>query len=49
MVPWFLVDVHKDGLILNKYNNTVLTIIYSTIAFWRKITDMQRKNEDMFI
>ena len=28
MVPWFLADVHEDGLTFNKYNNTVLKILY---------------------
>ena len=28
MVPWFLADVHKDGLTFNKYNNTVLKMVY---------------------
>ena len=27
-VPWFLANVHKDGYTLNKYNNTVLKVIY---------------------
>ena len=26
--PRFLADVHKDGYIFNKYNNTVLKIVY---------------------
>ena len=27
-VPWCLANVHKDGYTFNKYNNTVLKIIY---------------------
>ena len=33
MAPWFLADVHKDGLSFNKYNNTGLKIVYLSIAF----------------
>ena len=27
-VPKFVADVHKDGYTFNKYNNTVLKIVY---------------------
>ena len=44
-----LADFHKDRITFNKYNDTVLKIEYWTIAFWRKIKDMQRNNEDNII
>ena len=48
-VPWFLVDVHKDGYTFNKYNNTVLKIIILIYrcCFLRKSTGMQRNNGDL--
>ena len=27
-VPRFLADVHKDGYTYNKYNNTILKMVY---------------------
>ena len=46
-VPRFLADVHKDGLTFNKYNNTVLKIVYLIIDFFegnskicREITEL---------
>ena len=48
-VARFLANVHKDGYIFNTYNNTVLTIVYWTIAFWRKFKYMQRNKGDMII
>ena len=32
-VPRYLADVHKEGYTFNKYNNTVLKIVYLIIAF----------------
>ena len=39
----------KMDKLFNKYNNTVLKIIFWTIAFWRKFKDMQKNNGDMMI
>ena len=45
----FLADFHKNGSTSNKYNNTVLKIVYWTIAFEEKSKDMLKKNEDNII